>query len=51
MAVKIEPPRCDWAVMPFKDKRRKKIWRCKSCGHQAAAKSEPACPCSTIETS
>jgi rubrerythrin len=47
--MQIDPPRCDWSVMPFKDRRRGAIWRCRSCGHSARGKHEPPCPCKVIE--
>ncbi len=46
--MKIAAPPCDWSVLPFIDKRKAPIWRCRSCGHTARQKKPPDCPCKPI---
>lgn len=36
-------PACDWIKVPKKDRRRKALWRCLSCGHMEQSKKQPEC--------
>lgn len=39
----IGQPTCDWINVPKKDRRRKALWRCLSCGHMEQSKKQPEC--------
>ena len=42
---------CDWISMPFKDRRRGFMWRCRSCGSMCKSRFQPGCALKSILSS
>lgn len=46
--MEIQQPYCDWISVPFKDKRKGKMWMCRECGASGKSREVPKCPCVPI---
>ena len=46
--LQIAAPKCEWICLPYKDKRRGGIWKCKACAAWGSGRKQPKCACKDI---